>query len=207
MVLFRRKGRFARPRICLRIISLRSGSGDFRAQLQLAWMYENGVGIDRNPQIARELNRKVEDTMDANRLCELASMYSRGNGVERSEQKAAKLYRKAAELGDRFAQYLLGSFYERGEGVAKNYKMAASWYRKAADQGDSNAQYNLATFISMGRVLRRMLMRQCAGIRNQRNRMTRMHFFSLHNCMNQAQGLSRTYVRQLVCTPGCKETM
>ena len=181
--------------------------GDFRAQFQLAWMYENGVGIDRNPQIAGELNRKVEDTMDAHRLCELASIYSRGSGVERSEQTAAKLYRKAAELGDRFAQYLLGSFYERGKGLLRITK----WPRHGTGRRPIKAILTRNTisrpFISMGKVLRRMLMRQCAGVRNQRSRMTRMHFFSLHNCMNQAQGFSRTYVRQLVCTPGCKETM
>jgi len=80
--------------------------GDARAQHDLGYKYEEGLGVDQDDKEA-----------------------------DKWYLKAVKGYTSAAEQGDIEAQHELGLMYHFGTGVTKNNKKALYWYIKAAAQG------------------------------------------------------------------------
>ena len=109
--------------------------GDASAQYNLAVLYYNGEGVQKDLRKAAELYQKAADQGDAFAQYELALLYYNGEGVPKDLRKTAKLYQKAADQGDAFAQYELGRLYDNGEGVPKDSEKARELYQKAANQG------------------------------------------------------------------------
>ena len=114
------------------------------AQYNLALMYKNGEGVERNLQEAFSWYRKVAEQGLALAQYNLAYMYYRGEGVERNFQKAFEWFHKVAEQGLALAQYNLAVMYYNGKWRERSFGEAFEWYRRAAEQGYAPAQYNLA---------------------------------------------------------------
>ena len=110
------------------------------AQNNLAWMYVNGRGVERNYGQAIEWIRKAAEQGLARAQNNLGWMYTTGRGVERNYRQAAEWSRKAAAQGNAQAQYRLGTMYANGRGVERDYEQAVMWFRKAAAQGNSYAE-------------------------------------------------------------------
>ena len=86
-----------------------------RAMVALGTCYENGIGIDKNADLAE-------------------SWY----------QKAYDFYWDLAQKGNPEAQVLIGKFFEEGKGgVGKIYDGAEGWYRSALSSGFKEAEIYL----------------------------------------------------------------
>ncbi len=117
--------------------------GNAFAQYNIAVMYAQGLGVEKNEAEAVKWYRKAAEQGDPDAQTNLGLMYANGRGISQDYQEAMKWYLKAAEKGNAFAQNNIGSLYFNGHGVAKDDKKAVEWYRKAATQGLAIAQNSL----------------------------------------------------------------
>ena len=113
------------------------------AQIDLAWMYDDGDGVPEDKTEAARWYRKAAEQGNRYGQYFLATAYYDGEGVPQDYTEAAKWYRMAAEQGDGDAQMSLAGMYEDGRGVPKDIREAQKWYRKAAEQGTAYAEMRL----------------------------------------------------------------
>jgi TPR repeat protein len=118
-------------------------AGNANAMTALGWLYDNGMGVEKDLKQAADWYRKGADAGNALGMNNLGVDYENGIGVEKDPKQAADWYRKAADAGYLDAMTNLGLLYENGTGVAKDPKQAADWYRKAADAGNASGMRNL----------------------------------------------------------------
>lgn len=114
--------------------------GDSEAQFGLAYLYEQGLGVAKDPEQAVLLYRRAADQGHTMAQNNLAVMHEAGTGVAQDHAEAAHWYRKAAEQGYALAQRNLAQMYETGRGVPADLDQALLWYRRAAAQGEAEAQ-------------------------------------------------------------------
>ena len=115
--------------------------GQTAAQYQLAMMYRQGKGVDRDDeQVVRWLKLAARlGHHDAQ--YQLGKQYEVGRGVDHPDDiAAAELYRKAAESGNAKAQYRLSVLYSEGRGVSQNDHESLRWAVKAVKGGDPDAR-------------------------------------------------------------------
>ena len=117
--------------------------GHSLAQFNLAWMYDNGQGIEQDYKQAVKWYRKAAEQGLAEAQNNLGLMYYNGRGVAQDYKEAVKWFRMAAEQGHTEAQLVIGAVNFFGYGVPQDYTEAANWFRKAAEQGHAKAQYCL----------------------------------------------------------------
>ena len=77
------------------------------AMLNLANLYAQGQGVDRDPAAAVQWLEKAAALDDPRAQFELGIAHEKGVGVDRDPQAAAEWFRKAAEQGDKEAQFNL----------------------------------------------------------------------------------------------------
>ena len=118
-----------------------------KAQTELGWVYEQGKGIQKDPQKAAFWYRKAAEQGYARAQTNLGNLYENGVGVSVDYIEALNWYQKAAEQDYARAQAYLGRMYEFGRGVPKDMQKAATWYRKAAEQGYAIAGNNLGSTV------------------------------------------------------------
>jgi len=120
----------------------------FDAQIQLAWMYRFGHGVQQDEDEANRWNSLADETRDEHilwdRWHDKYSSITRGHAYEdgrdgRREMEYAAHYRSVATFGDAEAQFRLGFMYLCGVGVPESAWEAFKWFTKAADQGHSEA--------------------------------------------------------------------
>ena len=102
-------------------------------------MYEKGIGVTRDPGVAKRWYLKAAQAGNARAAHNLAAMSADPSGGEPNYPEAAKWFRKAGELGVRDSQYNLAILYARGLGVEKDLGQALLWFSLAAQQGDVDA--------------------------------------------------------------------
>jgi uncharacterized protein len=152
-------------------VSLYRRAGDLGhayAMEYAALCYKKGEGVEKDPEEAQRLYRKLADIYrkransgDAIAFSWLSRMYKEGKGVPKDDaesarllRKKAEIHRKAADLGKTRDMILLGEMYEEGRGVGQDDAEALHFYRKASDLGDPEAIYNLAHMYERGRGVR-----------------------------------------------------
>jgi TPR repeat protein len=113
--------------------------GDPRAQRDIAFMYERGFGVARNPAQAAEWNRKAASQGQPEAQTHLAKALDEGAGVEKDPEEARKWYAKAARQDQPAAQLELAR-ESAGQG---NCPVAVHWYEAAASHGQAQAMYEL----------------------------------------------------------------
>ena len=101
-----------------------------KAQYVLGICYENGYGVEKNREEAREWYTKA---------AEQGNIYAQGNlGWLLYEQEeygeAFKWFSESGHEGYASSQYGMGECYYYGRGVGQNYEQAKLWYEKAAEQ-------------------------------------------------------------------------
>ena len=122
-------------------------------QFNLAVMYENGEGVEKDVFKAVKWYRKAAERGNTYAQFNLGLAYIQGKAVKQDEVEAFKWFYKAADQGYAAAQYNLGVMYRDGRGVTENESEAVKWYRKAAEQGHAVAQYILALYYMKGEVI------------------------------------------------------
>ena len=124
--------------------------GDVDAQFNLGSLYENGLGVEADAEMAAQWYRAAAARrLDLARLA-LARLQRSGLLEPEPDEDQFKLLETAARRGLAEAQYELAVAYDRGLGVTQNHAIAAGWYQRAAEQGLTEAQYNLATLYDEG---------------------------------------------------------
>lgn len=116
-------------------------AGNSKAQLQIGWHYENGVGVTRNYAEAARWYRAAADNGNAIAMKNLGQLYELGAGVPEDWLEAARWYQKSASLADRDGESALARAYEFGIGVPQSRDLAIQWDQRAAAQGDGKAAY------------------------------------------------------------------
>ena len=118
--------------------------GDAPAQYELARVYYDGKGTEKDLKLAFSWYKKSADQGYVPAQYGLALMYYNGEGTKKDMEFAFSWYKESAEQGDTLAQNGLAGMYYRGEGTEKDLKLAFDWVKKSADQGYAPAQYALA---------------------------------------------------------------
>ena len=122
--------------------------GNPEAQYMTGMMYNNGIGVSRNPQKAFEWFRKAADAGDPLGAYKLGCYYGgQFNVVAVDLAKALEYKLIAAKAGYDRAQHDVGIRYcEKG-----NYGETIKWWKMSAEQGYPMALYNLSVMYNEGK--------------------------------------------------------
>jgi len=136
--------------------------GDEKAQTNLAFMLEEGLGITQNTDQALSWYLQAAQRGDQEAQFQLGLRFLHGRSVPRDQDRGLKWIQFAAVQNHTQAQALLGDWYSLG--AAKNseerkYKKirgtdldkSIHWYRKAAQSGNAHSQYRLGFLLYHGR--------------------------------------------------------
>jgi TPR repeat protein len=128
-----------------------ANAGNQPAQRNLGIIYDQGLGINKDPAQAALWFRKAAETGNRDATFQLAMMYENGRGVPQDPKQALDWYRKAALLGDADSQVKLGRAYLDGKIVNKDEGEASAWFQRAADQGNFYALNRLGAMYIDGK--------------------------------------------------------
>ena len=106
-------------------------SGHADAQANLGWLYQMGLGLNRNLEQASLWYHKAAKHGQAVAQNNLGVMYEQGLFHTKDIKQAIYLYRRSAENGYRYGQYNLAVQLDS----LKQISEANSWYIQAAQQG------------------------------------------------------------------------
>ncbi len=101
----------------------------------LAEIYANGLGIERNPKRAFNLYEKAAKLNYRDALVKLGDAYKYGNGIDRNPIKSYRFYRQAASMGSRDGMLSLVDNYQCGVGKAPNARYENIWRTRAIHEG------------------------------------------------------------------------
>jgi len=130
------------------VISTSAEAGNATDQLFLAKAYLDGVGIEKNLELARKWYfRAAEqehgvDRQELELIGKLLRAEEKLSALESVAQDHERLFmavKAKAESGDAVSQRKLGHFYEIGYTVGKDIATARKWYLRAAELGDEVA--------------------------------------------------------------------
>jgi TPR repeat protein len=110
--------------------------GDYKSQLILAEMYENGYGVKEDHNETIKWYRLAAAKKCCASQVALGFKYQTGRGVPKDYSEAARWFQEAAEKGSPPAQIFLGSLYTDGLGVRQDLVQAYMWFNLAAAKGD-----------------------------------------------------------------------
>jgi len=125
------------------------------AIINLANLYEQGQGVERDLEQSIGWLQKAADLGDTRGQYQLAMAYEKGMGVERDLHKAAYWLEKAAEQGDGQAQFNLGVMLATNYGAGLTTSSeeqritAIKWLTEADKNGVEDAKEFLALLDSM----------------------------------------------------------
>ena len=94
--------------------------GNVEAQSNLAWLYRNGAGTEKDNGKAVHWYLLASEQGDAYAQYNYAQMCEQGLGTEQSYEIAAQWYEKAAMQDQANAQFSLGEMYLDGAGVEQD---------------------------------------------------------------------------------------
>lgn len=118
--------------------------GNAAALNLLGQMYENGWGVEADPEMAL---RYYEQGARQGDLDSVNSLRALKNKAYKAEFDSLL---PKAESGDAVAQNRVGEMYEFGQGVERNGDTAFQWYSRAAEQGNVTAWHNLGRAYNFG---------------------------------------------------------
>jgi hypothetical protein len=120
-----------------------AAAGNLEAIRFLAVMFQQGIGVPQNYEIAREWWLTALELNDATAQYALGEQYYNGTGVATDYEQARYYWEQAAAQNHADAQYGLGILYREGHGVPADQTLAHTWLEKAATQGHTTAQTDL----------------------------------------------------------------
>ena len=118
------------------------------SEMNLAQMYEKGIGDKQDFTEAKKWYRKVVERGGGEALFRLASLCEKTGDFP----EALKLYRRGVKQDDYRAMVALGEMLEQGRGVTKDVAQAVKLYEQAAERSQW-AQFKLAILYWKGKGL------------------------------------------------------
>ncbi len=161
------------------------------AKICLAFLYENGQGVEADEEKAKEYMKAAYDELMPDKLTEAESKIYNAEALmlngwlfcsdilgEESVDyaKAKEWYEKAAELGNVTAIENIGLMYEDGKGVEQDYAKAMEWYMKASDAGSAES-------------MRRIAMMYCDGLGVEQNYYITLEWFEKSAVAGNAESM------------------
>jgi uncharacterized protein len=116
------------------------------SQIALAYYYETGTSVARDPAKALELYRKAAQQGDPLAAWLAGRLYFLGTGVARDPDAAQKWFKLSADQNNAYGAYYLGRLMSE-----RDYTKAPKLFKIAADQGLPQAQYFYAKALKDGR--------------------------------------------------------
>lgn len=119
--------------------------GSTDAMINIANLYVQGQGVDRDLGRAADWYRQAAEAGDPVAQVHLGEAYESGAGLARDNRAAARWFRRAAEQGDAHGAFNLGVMLatDYGNGLEASdddqRAMARHWLRAAADNGHREA--------------------------------------------------------------------
>ena len=104
--------------------------GNPDAQYSLGIMYQNGLGIVRNPVLAFRWMREAAKQKHGLSCHSLGLMYLEGDCVEKNSRRPFDYFSLAAEQDLEGSIIMLAQMYDEGTGVKKDSERAKILYRK-----------------------------------------------------------------------------
>jgi hypothetical protein len=138
-----------------------AAGGIIEATAQIGYMYDKGLGVQRNYQKAADFWAKAAAQGDAHAMYDLGVCHQLGRGCKQNYRLAVMWYRRAAAKGLAPAMYAIGRLYELGHydqgggQPEQSYPLAAKWYRRAAAKGVASAMYAIGRLYAKGRGVNR----------------------------------------------------
>lgn len=131
----------------LEMLEKAADAGYSEAQIECYRTYDQGLGVERNPDKARYWIEKAAESGSMDAQFELGfKCYNRDTDYA----KAVQWFRKAAYNGHAEAQFYYAQMFFEGNGVAEDHKEALRWMEKSAQKGFSTALFNCAVFYESG---------------------------------------------------------
>ncbi|MGH8608953.1 MAG: hypothetical protein ACREX9_16540 [Gammaproteobacteria bacterium] len=130
-------------------------SGNGQAQLLVAHMYRQGLGVTPAALEAVRWYRKAAENGIPEAQHALAGTYFEGKTLPHDLEQAIAWWTRAGGAGLAAAQYNLGLLYARGLGAARDDHHAREWIEKAARQGHAGAQFGLGVMYAYGQGVER----------------------------------------------------
>ena len=123
--------------------------GNAEAQYLYGRMLEEGAGVPRDVEQAKEYYRKAAAQGHAEAKARLEALTGAEAQVE-GESVAVDWFREAAEGGDPEAQFNYAHALETGWGTARDEAAARRWFERAAEAGHDGAQLRLGLMLVVG---------------------------------------------------------
>jgi TPR repeat protein len=123
------------PEEAVKFLTEKVEQGDTVAMLDLARLYQNGIGVRANHTKATELFQKAAEKGDPLGYFFLGQAYEIGLGLKADEDKAWENYQKAAELDSPEGLYRMAITYLEGSfGQTPDEKKAFEFLKKSCDK-------------------------------------------------------------------------
>ena len=118
-------------------------AGDPEAQANVGYMYEEGLGVSQQSDVAIDWYEKAaaSGSMQANH--NLGMIFAEGRGTPQSWVRALRYFEEAAS-DIPASRYMIGYTYFQGEGNIQNRPRAFREFMDAALDGYADAQYMIA---------------------------------------------------------------
>lgn len=127
-----------------------ASAGSARAQNAVGNLYNQGQGVEINPELANTWFRKSASAGFVLAQFSLAWNQDHGIGTPVDFALALDNYRRAAEQGHPSAMNNAGVMLERGRGTPVDRKAAFDWHMRAAETGLARGAYNVGTYLEWG---------------------------------------------------------
>lgn len=121
-------------------------AGTHDACIQLAWYFENGERVSKDPAVAGALlargaaaARSACDGGDVDACVAMAELWTSGRGVAADPARALAARRQACDGGVARACLSVGLAYFEGQGVPRDEARAAGFFEKGCDGGSALA--------------------------------------------------------------------
>lgn len=108
-------------------------NGHGEAHIDLALMYERGVGVESDKEKAFELFKKASFLNVTNAFSFLGDMYYNGVGTDKNFEEAFQWYLSAADNEHGASTFFVARMYEYGIGTELDEDQAIIWYYKAVE--------------------------------------------------------------------------
>ena len=129
-----------------------ANQGDAKAQNNMGYMYERGLGVPQSYSKALHWYRMAAAQGLAQAQFNIGTLYYYGYGVETNPREAVVWFRQAATQKLPEGEYMLGLAYVQGTGVPKSLTEGLMWLVRAATQGSLSGQLMAGqTYLSLSK--------------------------------------------------------
>ncbi|GAB4196949.1 MAG: hypothetical protein Tsb002_30730 [Wenzhouxiangellaceae bacterium] len=123
--------------------------GHDKAAFHLATLYENGLGVETDIQLAIQWYQQAAEAGSGIAMNNLATLYLEGERVPQDIPLGLDYLQQAASSGLNIAMRNLGRIYRYGHYGKQDLQQALDWYIKASDGGDNEATLHIGELLTV----------------------------------------------------------